>query len=94
VPQFTPPVLTGRDSHTPRLLASSRGAERALYSRVTPVPSAQSVLKAPDGTYRTVTCPSQDEIAAAAVYYQGGRTYEVSDAEAAALTDAGYTVSP
>lgn len=94
MPTFTPPVLTGSASQTPRLLAGSSGIERRLFSRATPTPSSQSVLKNPDGTYRTLSCPSQDEIAAAALYYQGGRTYTVTQAEADALAAAGYTVTP
>lgn len=50
------------------------------------------MLKAHDGSYRTVDYPTQDEIAASAAVYLGGHIYEVSADEASALTNAGYTV--
>lgn len=93
MPTFTPPTLTGSASQTPRVCVDTTGPALRLYSRATPVPSSQSVLKNPDGTYRTVTSPSQDEIAAAAVHYQGGRSYTVTQTEADALTAAGYIVT-
>jgi hypothetical protein len=94
MPQFMPPTRTGRDSDVPRVLPETRGPARALYTRVTPHPSSQSVLVDENGVYTTVVNPTQDQIAAAAGYYQGGRIHVVTDAEAAALTAAGYTVTP
>lgn len=90
MPLFTPPVLTGSASQVPRVLADSSTIERRLYSRVRSVDSSQSVIRRPDGTWETVTNPSQDEIGVALAHYQGGRTYNVSDAEASSLTAAGY----
>lgn len=93
MPTFTPPVLTGSASQVPRVLADSSTIERRLYSRVRPVDSSQSVIRRADGSWETRTDFSQDEIGTALAYYQGGRTYTITDAEAAALTAAGYTVT-
>lgn len=87
--QFTPPVQTGNDSLVPRVLPDTTGPARALYSRVRPADSARSLLLS-GGVYTDVVNPSQDQIAAADAYYQGGRIYYVTDAEAASLTAAGY----
>jgi hypothetical protein len=94
VQQFTPPTLTGSSSHVPRVLPDTRGPALALYSKVTPHPSSQSILVDANGVHTTVVNPSQDQITAASRYYQGGRVYIVTDDEAAALTAAGYTVTP
>jgi hypothetical protein len=51
-----------------------------------------SVLRI-DDEYIEMRYPSQDEIAIASVYYMGGHTYKVSNAEAANLQAAGYTVT-
>lgn len=54
------------------------------------IPRADAVLKT-DGEYTRTRVPTEGEIAAADIYYAGGRGgYVVSDAEAAALTAAGY----
>lgn len=45
-----------------------------------------------DGVYRTKSYPTQAELEAADAYYLGGHIYEVSAAEATALTAAGFTV--
>lgn len=45
------------------------------------------------GTYTAVRYPTQDEIAAATVAYQGGHEYEVDDATKAALIAAGVGVT-
>jgi hypothetical protein len=50
-----------------------------------------SVLKI-DGEYYEVRSPSQDEIAEAEIFYQGGRTYQVTESEANELIAAGYEV--
>lgn len=42
------------------------------------------------GLYRQVSEPSDEEISAAQVTYLGGHTYLISNAEATALTAAGY----
>lgn len=51
-----------------------------------------SVLKI-DGVYYEIRTPSQDEIALADIFYQGGNVHIVSDSEAVDLTNAGYTVT-
>jgi hypothetical protein len=50
-----------------------------------------SVLKI-DGQYVEIREPSQDEEALATEFYLGGHEYPVSDAVAAELIAAGYTV--
>lgn len=51
---------------------------------------ADAVLKK-NGVYTQTRVPSQDEINEADIYYAGGRGgYEISEAEAADLTAAGY----
>lgn len=45
------------------------------------------------GTYTAVRFPTQDEIAAATVAYQGGHEYVVDDATKAALIAAGIGVT-
>lgn len=51
---------------------------------------ADAVLKK-DGVYTQTRVPSQDEINEADIYYAGGRGgYDISEAEAADLTAAGY----
>ena len=52
-----------------------------------------SVLKI-DGEYYEVRTPSQDEIALASIFYQGGMVHSVSDEEAADLIAAGYDPTP
>ena len=51
----------------------------------------QSVLKI-GGTYQAIMHPTQAQIDSATEVYQGGHVYTVSEAVAAALTDAGYSV--
>jgi len=51
-----------------------------------------SVLKI-GNEYYEMRYPSQDDLAMASVYYMGGHTYNVSNAEAADLTAAGYEVT-
>lgn len=51
-----------------------------------------SVLKI-DGIYYEMRYPTQDDIAEADIFYQGGHEYTVSDSEAVDLQNAGYTVA-
>jgi hypothetical protein len=80
--RFSPPATTEQ----PR----PRGDR--FWSRIRRGYVGSSVLKAGDGSYQTVSYPTQDQIAASAAVYLGGHIYEVSDEEAAALVAAGYTV--
>ena len=50
----------------------------------------ESVLKRQDGTFYTKQYPSQVEMEAAAIAYLGGHEYQITQAEADALTAAGY----
>lgn len=43
------------------------------------------------GAYRQVRSPAQTELEAATAYYLGGHRYEITAAEQAALTAAGYS---
>ena len=52
-------------------------------------PRGRTVLKI-NGTYATYDYPTQDQIDSATEVYLGGHVYEVSDAVATALTNAGY----
>jgi hypothetical protein len=51
---------------------------------------ARTVLKVGDLQYRVVDDPSNEEVAASVLAYLGGRTYYVSDLEAADLQAAGF----
>lgn len=77
---FSPPVRRRRmDTRDP------------LFRRMS-LNDPQTVLKNVDGTYVVVESPTPEQAAAAAVVYTGGHTYQVSLAEADALTAAGYEV--
>lgn len=52
-----------------------------------------SIQELPQGTYRALRFPTQDEIAEAFFFYMGGHEYEVSDATKAALIAAGVGVT-
>ena len=83
MPYFTPPTV-------------ERAAEAAQSSRLfcrLKIPVGQSVLKSASGSYATVQNPADEDVSAAAIAYLGGRTYEISDEEAADLTAAGYEVT-
>lgn len=93
MPQFSPPVIDGTSPiyvrgndpvfPVPRL-------SQKLFRHFKLRALGQTVLKATDGTYETVSYPEQDQIDAAAIVYLGGHIYEISDEEADELTDAGY----
>lgn len=52
-----------------------------------------SIQEKPQGTYRALRFPTQDEIADAYFFYMGGHEYVVDDAAKAALIAAGVGVS-
>lgn len=52
-----------------------------------------SIQELPQGTYRALRFPTQDEIAAAFNFYMGGHEYVVDDATKAALIAGGVGVS-
>jgi hypothetical protein len=52
-----------------------------------------SIQEKPQGTYRALRFPTQDEIADAVTFYMGGHEYEVDDATRAALIAAGVGVT-
>lgn len=89
MPTFTPPVTYD----VPRVLPSTRGNAYWVGRLLSPIPRGRTVLKAADGSYSIVDTPTVDEMAAAAIVYQGGHIYTVSNAEAAALVAAGFTVT-
>lgn len=86
MPQFQPPTV----ADVPRVLPDTTGPGYWLFRHFSPLVRGRSVLKAHDGTYSTVDTPTGDQIDAAAVAYIGGHCYEITDAEAASLTSAGY----
>ena len=52
-----------------------------------------SIQELPQGSYRTLRFPTQDEIADAHFFYMGGHEYEVDDATRTALINAGIGVT-
>lgn len=52
-----------------------------------------SIAEQPQGTYRALRFPTQDEIAEAFFFYMGGHEYVVDDATKAALIAAGVGVT-
>lgn len=52
-----------------------------------------SIAEQPQGTYRALRFPTQDEIAQAFFFYMGGHEYVVSDATKAALIAGGIGVT-
>jgi len=88
VPTFTPPVAYD----IPPILPDTRGPALWLFRHYGGRPRGRSVLKQANGTWVTVDQPTQAQINAALVYYQGGRVYTITQAEAEALYAAGYTV--
>lgn len=85
MPIFNPPTV----DDVPRVLPSTRGPAYWLFRHYAQT-RGRTVLKSAAGVYTTVDTPTVDECAAAAAVYLGGHQYVVSDAEAAALTSAGY----
>lgn len=77
---FTPPTVVERPDTGNRLVDAWVKIARGV-----------TVLKAADGSYSTTMYPSQDDLAAASVYYLGGHTYPVSDVEAGHLSAAGFS---
>lgn len=57
------------------------------------LPCGRTVLKN-SGIYTTLDNPTVDQVNSADIAYLGGHIYYISDAEAAALTAAGYTTTP
>lgn len=80
MPTFTPPTV-------------AQGSTDPFFGRYS-IQVGQSVVRS-DGTFQTVSYPWIGELQAAGVegtdWFQGGRTYVVSDATASELTTAGYT---
>lgn len=52
-----------------------------------------SIQEKPQGSFRALRFPTQDEIAEAFFFYMGGHEYEVNDAAKAALIAAGVGVT-
>lgn len=76
---FTPPTVAEVPPHLRR---------HPLFSRLK-LDVGVTVIKQ-DGFYRQVRGPESADLDTADVIYLGGHEYVVDDAEAAALTDAGY----
>lgn len=93
---FSPPTL----DRTPAVLPDTRGVQYALWRHVRPMAQGLNLFKMSDGTYLLDQQPSNlsnpDPVRAdwdvnvPVFTYYGGHIYTISDAEAAALTAAGY----
>ena len=84
MPTFVPPTA---DTVSPVLADPHPG--NALFRHYKRRACGRSVLKE-SGVYTTVDNPPADRVNAADVAYIGGHRYEVTAAEATALTNAGY----
>lgn len=76
---------------TPTVLEGPAGFDR-LFRRVR-IDRGVSIQELPQGTYRALRFPTQDEIADAFFFYLGGHEYIVDDATKAALIAAGVGVT-
>lgn len=76
---------------TPTVLEGPAGKD-PLFWRVK-IDRGISIAEQPQGTYRALRFPTQDEIAAAFFFYMGGHEYEVDDATKAALIAGGVGVT-
>lgn len=85
--QFSPPVR----GYGPSYRADADKVTQRLWGHFRGAPEPTSVLKTGE-TYTEQTYVYSDDIDAADIFYQGGHVYEVSEAEAADLIAAGYTV--
>lgn len=86
MPEFQPPSA----DTLPAVLPETRGPAYALF-RHYDWSSGKSVLKI-DGTYITTEYPTAAQLAVATETYIGGHIYTVTDAVAAELTAAGFSV--
>lgn len=68
---------------TPTVLEGPAGFDR-LFGRVQ-IDRGVSIQELPQGAYRALRFPTQDEIADAFFFYMGGHEYVVDDATKAAL---------
>ena len=76
---------------TPTVLEGPAGLD-PLFHRVR-LDRGISIQELPQGTYRALRFPTQDEIAEAFFFYLGGHEYIVDDATKAALIAAGVGVT-
>ena len=76
---------------TPTVLEGPAGLDR-LFGRIR-IDRGVSIQELPQGTYRALRYPTQDEIAEAFFFYMGGHEYIVDDATKAALIAAGIGVT-
>ena len=96
MPTSTPPTV----DRTAYVLPSTVGLARRLFSHLHPIAQGVNVFKMPDGTYLTDMQPGnlsnpdpsrhEWDASAPAVTYYGGHVYTITDAEASALTVAGF----
>lgn len=85
MPTFEPPIAYT----VPRVLPDTRGVEYALMKNFSALPCGRTVLKI-GGTYATYDAPDALTVASATEVYLGGHISPITDAQAAALTAAGY----
>lgn len=88
MPTFEPPIAYT----VPRVLPDTRGVAFALMKNYSALPAGRTVLKI-NGTYATYDSPDSNTVASATEVYQGGHTYEITEAVETALNAAGYTTT-
>lgn len=86
MPTFQPPTVNA----TPLAPPGTRGLEARLFRHYRPLKKGVTVIQRQDGTFYLKEYPTQDELDAALRFYLGGHIYTISQAEADALTAAGY----
>lgn len=77
---------------TPTVEEGPASWEDMLFLRVK-LTRGVSIQEKPQGTYRALRFPTQDEIADAFFFYMGGHEYTVDDATKAALIAGGVGVT-
>lgn len=86
MPTFQPPTA----NLTPLAPPGTGGLEERLFRHYRPLKKGLTVIQRADGSWVTKEYPLQEELDAALRYYLGGHVYTISQAEADALTAAGY----
>lgn len=76
----------------PRVLPTKPRRDDWFWRRVDSVERSKSIWQASSGTWYS-GAPTPADIADATVYYQGGRTYQLTEAEATTLEAAGFTTT-
>lgn len=91
VATFKPPTVTFRGAKQDFDITPRGRAWERFYKRMEPLDQGRSVWRDSGGAWHTGV-PTMDDLNSALVYYLGGRTHTITEAEAVALETAGYTV--